>query len=101
MSNNDLKSVLYYEKYVVLEPGDAVKEKENLKRGDVIEEEVYDDLYEKFGDTFKADMGASAIRSSSPRSTLTKPLSGFAVRSRISRTTRRRSTRSSSNASKS
>ena len=30
MSNNDLKSVLYYEKYVVLEPGDAIKELESV-----------------------------------------------------------------------
>ncbi len=62
MSNNDLKSVLYYEKYVVLDPGDAIKELENMKRGDVIEEELYDDLWEKYGDTFHAEMGASAIK---------------------------------------
>jgi DNA-directed RNA polymerase subunit beta' len=62
MSNNDLKSVLYYEKYVVLDPGDAVTEFENLKRGDVIEEEMFDQLWEKYGDSFKADMGASAIK---------------------------------------
>ncbi|HEY1405988.1 MAG TPA: DNA-directed RNA polymerase subunit beta', partial [Spirochaetota bacterium] len=62
MSNNDLKSVLYYEKYVVLDPGDAVTEHENMKRGDVIEEELYDELWEKYGDTFQADMGAAAIK---------------------------------------
>ena len=62
MSNNDLKSVLYYEKYVVLDPGDAIKEHENLSRGDVIEEEKYDEIWEKYGDTFKADMGAAAIK---------------------------------------
>jgi DNA-directed RNA polymerase subunit beta' len=62
MSNNDLKSVLYYEKYVVLDPGDAIKEHENMKRGDVIEEELFDDLWEKYGDSFKADMGAAAIK---------------------------------------
>jgi len=57
---NALKSVLYYEKYIVLEPGDA--EYEDIKVGDVLDEDSFYDLYEKYGDTFEASMGAEAIK---------------------------------------
>jgi len=60
MSAMDLKKILYYEKYVVLEPGDAADE--NISRGSLLEEDEYYDLYEKFGDSFVAEMGASAIK---------------------------------------
>ena len=55
-----LKAVLYYEKYIVLDPGEAVQEE--IKKGDVIDEGVYDIFYEKYGDTFRAGMGAEAIK---------------------------------------
>ncbi len=57
---NNLKSVLYYEKYIVIDPGDA--EADDVKRGDIIDEDVFYDLYEKYGDTFIASMGAEAIK---------------------------------------
>lgn len=57
---NALKSVLYYEKYIVLNPGEA--EVEDVKKGDVIDEETYYNHYEKYGDTFVASMGAAAIK---------------------------------------
>ncbi len=60
MTVNALKSVLYYEKYIVIDPGDA--EEEDIKIGDVIDEETFNNLYEKFGDTFIAGMGASAVK---------------------------------------
>lgn len=60
MAVGDLKKVLYYEKYVVIEPGDA--EIENISRGSLLEEEEFYELYEKYGDTMIADMGASAIK---------------------------------------
>ncbi len=60
MTVNSLKSVLYYERYVVIDPGEA--EAENVKRGDILDEENYNQLYEKYGDTLIADMGASAIK---------------------------------------
>ena len=60
MSAMDLKKILYYEKYVVLEPGEASEE--NISRGSLLEEDEYYDLYEKFGDSFVAEMGASAIK---------------------------------------
>ncbi|HOP28669.1 MAG TPA: DNA-directed RNA polymerase subunit beta' [Spirochaetota bacterium] len=57
---NNLKSVLYYEKYIVIDPGDA--EADDVKRGDIIDEDAYYDHYEKYGDTFVASMGAEAIK---------------------------------------
>jgi DNA-directed RNA polymerase subunit beta' len=57
---NALKAVLYYEKYIVVDPGDA--EDEDVKRSDIIDEELYYELYEKYGDDFVAGMGAQAIK---------------------------------------
>ena len=57
---SNLKSVLYYEKYIVIEPGDA--EADDIKRGDILDEEVYYDLYDKYGENFIASMGAEAIK---------------------------------------
>jgi len=54
----DLERVLYYEAYVVYEPGDAP-----VKRGDVLVEEEYRKLVELYSDTgFHAEMGAEIIR---------------------------------------
>ena len=49
MTVNNLKSVLYYEKYIVVDPGDA--EAEDVKPGDILDEDAYYELYEKYGDT--------------------------------------------------
>ncbi|PKL19254.1 MAG: DNA-directed RNA polymerase subunit beta' [Spirochaetae bacterium HGW-Spirochaetae-5] len=57
---SNLKSVLYYEKYIVIEPGDA--EADDIKRGDILDEEIYYDLYDKYGENFIASMGAEAIK---------------------------------------
>ncbi len=57
MSVNELKSILYYEKYVVIEPGNT-----DLKAGDLVDEEAYNFYYENHGDTFVADLGAGAIK---------------------------------------
>ncbi|HDP79799.1 MAG TPA: DNA-directed RNA polymerase subunit beta', partial [Spirochaetes bacterium] len=57
---NALKSVLYYEKYIVIDPGEA--EAENVKKHDILDEESYNYYYEKYGDTLIVDMGASAIK---------------------------------------
>src|SRR3970040_8081 len=52
-----LERILSFESHVVIEPGNApVKEKE------VLTEERYRQLNEEFGDTFRAGMGAEAIR---------------------------------------
>ena len=62
MTVNQLKQILYYEKYVIIDPGDAAQEDETLERGVIVDEERYSYLYENYGDTFVAEMGASAIK---------------------------------------
>ena len=57
---NALKAVLYYEKFIVIDPGDA--ENEDIKKGDILDDDAYYNLYDKYSDTFIAGMGASAIK---------------------------------------
>ena len=53
-----LRSVLYYEKYIVIDPGDT-----DLKKGQLLSEEEYQDALEHYaGSAFTADMGAEAIK---------------------------------------
>ena len=61
MTVNQLKSVLYYERFVVIDPGEA-EDQEDVKRGDVLDEDSFNEYYEKFGDTFVAGMGGEAIK---------------------------------------
>ncbi|NQT75829.1 MAG: DNA-directed RNA polymerase subunit beta' [Candidatus Omnitrophica bacterium] len=53
----DLERVIYYEEYIVVEPGDAP-----LKKKELLSEEKYRDYVEKYGTKFKAMIGADAIR---------------------------------------
>ncbi|MCL1911071.1 MAG: DNA-directed RNA polymerase subunit beta', partial [Leptospirales bacterium] len=55
-----LKAVLYYEKFISIDPGDA--EQDDVKRGDVIDEDTFYNLYEKYGENFHAGMGAEAVK---------------------------------------
>jgi len=52
-----LKSILYFEKYIVLDPGDT-----DLKKNQIINEDEYFELRERFGLAFQADTGAEAIK---------------------------------------
>ena len=52
-----LRSILYYEKYIVIDPGDT-----DLKRMDLLTEEEYLEARDRFGLTFTAGIGAEAIR---------------------------------------
>ncbi|HEY3347304.1 MAG TPA: DNA-directed RNA polymerase subunit beta', partial [Nitrospirota bacterium] len=57
MTLRQLEKVLYFESYVVVDPGDtALNEKELLT------EDKYRKLAQEYGSRFKADMGAEAIR---------------------------------------
>src|ERR671914_295560 len=57
MSLRELEQILYFEKYVVIDPGDTpIPEKELLS------EEKYREYRREYGDRFKAGMGAEAIR---------------------------------------
>ncbi len=53
----DLEKVIYYEEYVVIDPGTAA-----LKKKQLLTEEEYQDALVKYGATFRAKIGAEAIR---------------------------------------
>ena len=56
-----LESVLYYSKYIVIDPGNSVET--GLNKLDIISEDQYKSVREKCGkDSFKAKMGAEAIK---------------------------------------
>ncbi|MEO5377154.1 MAG: DNA-directed RNA polymerase subunit beta' [Magnetococcus sp. DMHC-6] len=57
MTLKDLERVLYFENFVVLEPGMTP-----LKKGELLTEERYHELQEEFGDEFHAGIGAESIR---------------------------------------
>ena len=52
-----LRSILFYEKYIVIDPGDT-----ELKRNQILTEEEYLEARERYGMSFTAGMGAEAIR---------------------------------------
>ena len=52
-----LRSVLYYEKYIVIDAGDT-----DLKKMQLLSEEEYMEAEERYGQSFSAGMGAEAIK---------------------------------------
>ncbi len=52
-----LRSILYYEKYIVIDPGDT-----DLKKMELLTEEEYMEAKERYGMSFSAGIGAEAIR---------------------------------------
>ncbi len=57
MTLRDIERVLYFEAYVVIDPGMT-----QLERGQLLSEEAYFDAIEEYGDEFDARMGAEAIQ---------------------------------------
>lgn len=57
MTLRDIERVLYFEAFVVVDPGMT-----ELERGQLLNDEVYLDAMEQYGDEFDARMGAEAIR---------------------------------------
>ncbi|MGQ9661829.1 MAG: DNA-directed RNA polymerase subunit beta', partial [Kiritimatiellia bacterium] len=57
MTVNALERVLYYEDYMVVEPGDTP-----LKEKQLLSEIEYREAVEKYGDAFVAKMGAESVR---------------------------------------
>ena len=58
ISHRDLEKVLYFAKYIVVDPGDTPLEKKQI-----LSEKEYEDYIEKYDrDSFKASMGAEAIK---------------------------------------
>ncbi|OIO36302.1 MAG: DNA-directed RNA polymerase subunit beta' [Candidatus Omnitrophica bacterium CG1_02_44_16] len=52
----DLEKIIYYEEYIVVDPGDT-----GLKRGELLSEDQYQELIDKYGSSFKAKIGADAV----------------------------------------
>jgi len=52
-----LRSILFYEKYIVIDPGDT-----ELKRMQILTEEEFLEARERYGMSFTAGMGAEAVR---------------------------------------
>ncbi|MEE9519343.1 MAG: DNA-directed RNA polymerase subunit beta', partial [bacterium] len=57
MSLRELERILYFENYVVIDPGDTP-----LKENELLTEERYRELRGEYGQTFSAGMGAEAIQ---------------------------------------
>jgi DNA-directed RNA polymerase subunit beta' len=56
MTLRDIERVLYFEAFVVVEPGMTT-----LERGQLLSDEAYLEAVEEFGDEFDAGMGAEAV----------------------------------------
>lgn len=54
---SELRSILYYEKYIVIDAGDT-----ELKKKQLLTEEEFWEAKERFGMSFSADIGAEAVR---------------------------------------
>ncbi|MFA6431933.1 MAG: DNA-directed RNA polymerase subunit beta', partial [Candidatus Margulisiibacteriota bacterium] len=61
VSTRALEEVIYYDSYVVTEIDDDTKVK-RLKVGQILRESEYQEAVEKYGNAFKAESGARAIR---------------------------------------
>jgi DNA-directed RNA polymerase subunit beta' len=57
MSANDIKSILYFERYVVIEPGDS-----GLEFKQLISQDDFERLVEQHGDKMYASIGADAVK---------------------------------------
>jgi DNA-directed RNA polymerase subunit beta' len=57
MKSSDLEKIIYFQDYVVTDPGTT-----GLKAGQLLSEEDYREANTKYGSSFKASMGAEAIK---------------------------------------
>ncbi|MBM3254341.1 MAG: DNA-directed RNA polymerase subunit beta', partial [Candidatus Omnitrophica bacterium] len=57
LSLRDVEKVLYYEEYVIIDPGETP-----LKKKELLSEEKYEENLKKFSNRFVAKMGAEAIK---------------------------------------
>jgi DNA-directed RNA polymerase subunit beta' len=57
MSSRQLERVIYYEDYIVIDPGQT-----QLQRTQLLNEQEYREAQEQYGETFAAGMGAEAIK---------------------------------------
>ena len=52
-----MKEFLYFESYIVTDPGLT-----DLEKGQILTEEEWVEQYEEFGDEFQAGMGAESVQ---------------------------------------
>src|ERR1700710_2153731 len=57
MKTGDLEKVIYFQDYVITDPG-----KTPLKKKQILTEDEYRSAYEKYGEEFEAEMGAEAVK---------------------------------------
>ncbi len=57
MKTSDLEKIIYFQDYVVTDPG-----KTPLKKKQILNEDEYRQAYEKYGEEFEAEMGAEAVK---------------------------------------
>ena len=57
ISPKDLEKVLYFDSYIVVDPGDTP-----LMKKQIITDREYMELQERYEDDFRAGMGAEAIK---------------------------------------
>ncbi|HWB54608.1 MAG TPA: DNA-directed RNA polymerase subunit beta', partial [Tepidisphaeraceae bacterium] len=57
MKTSDLEKVIYFQDYVVTNPG-----KTPMKKKQILTEDEYRQAYEKYADDFEAEMGAEAVK---------------------------------------
>jgi DNA-directed RNA polymerase subunit beta' len=57
LTSRDLEKVLYYEEYVVIDPGETP-----LKKLELLSEDRYKEFRDKYGQKFTAKMGAEAVK---------------------------------------
>ena len=57
ISPRDLEKVIYFASYVVLDPGPT-----QLRKGQVLSDKEYRDMYEKYENDFRVGMGAEAVK---------------------------------------
>ncbi|MEM9424575.1 MAG: DNA-directed RNA polymerase subunit beta', partial [Spirochaetota bacterium] len=57
LSQNALRAVLYYEKYIVVDPGNT-----ELEQYQLLTEEEYTEARDRFGEAFQAGIGAECIK---------------------------------------
>ena len=60
MKVSDLEKVVYFQEYVVVDPGEA--EAAGVQKQDLLTEEEYRELREQYGESFEAGMGAEAVK---------------------------------------
>src|SRR5262245_3148519 len=58
MKTTSLEKIIYFQDYVVVDPGDSTQ----LKERQLLTEEDYRKARESYGDAFEADMGAEAVK---------------------------------------